>query len=69
MTGSPLIFFKSLIDLISMKLYQKFNIVKPFEIEFVVGENLSHESFHAKKVTPINFFDYDYFKQVEFLNN
>ena len=63
---NPYDFFKTAISLLRLKFYKILNIVKPFEIAFVVGNKSLFSGINAKKVVPINFFDFNYFKEVEF---
>lgn len=63
--NKPFDFTKALLDLISVKIHQKLNIVKPFEIEFITGESNLKKNSHAIKVAPINFFDFDNFQRIQ----
>jgi len=66
--NGPINFFKIVFSLILFKLYRKFNLVKPFEIGFVVGESPLPFNFFAKKTVPINSFDYDSFQKSKLSN-
>jgi len=66
--NGPINFFKIVFSLILFKLYRKFNLVKPFEIGFVVGESPLPFNFFAKKTVPINSFEYDSFQKSKLSN-
>ena len=65
----PFNFIKMLVDVTFLTLYKKLNIVKPFEIEFVVGEKLISANLHAKRVVPFNLTDFEYYKRAELSND
>ena len=66
---NPFNFIKILVDVALLTLYKKLNIVKPFEIEFVVGEKLISANLHAKRVVPFNLTDFEYYKRAELSND
>ena len=66
---NPFNFIKILVDITFLTLYKKLNIVKPFEIEFIVGEELTSANLHAKKVVPFNLVDYEHYKRTELSDN
>ena len=63
---NPYDFFKTALALLRLKFYKKLKIVKPFELAFLVGNSFSIKSLNAKKIVPINFFDFNNFKELEF---
>ena len=66
---NPFNFIKIFVDVTFLTLYKKLNIVKPFEIEFVVGEKLISANLHAKRVVPFNLTDFEYYKRAELSND